>query len=248
MDITFDCQQRHALVTGGAQGIGFSIAREFLGAGAAVTIWDRDPEALAHAEQELGTFRERLTVATVDCANPDSCAAAAQRLRAPLNVLVNNAGITRDRSFAKLSDDDLARVIEVNLLGAMRVTKALLNAFEGATGPRRIVNMASVVALYGNFGQTNYAASKAGLIGFTKALARELGRKGFTVNALAPGFIRTRMVEAMPKDVVIDMEAKIPLGRLGRVEDIAQACLFLASDAAAYINGAVINVDGGLVT
>ncbi|MGZ3723782.1 MAG: SDR family oxidoreductase, partial [Bdellovibrionales bacterium] len=163
-----------------------------------------------------------------------------------LHVLVNNAGITRDKSLAKMTDDDFDKVINTNLTGVYNVTKALLNKFDAAQ-PKRIINLASIVALYGNFGQTNYVAAKAGVIGMTKTWARELGKKGFTSNAIAPGFILTKMVAAMPKDVLDGIAAKVPANRLGETRDIANACMFLASEEASYINGAVISVDGGLV-
>jgi 3-oxoacyl-[acyl-carrier protein] reductase len=170
----------------------------------------------------------------------------AEALGSNINILVNNAGITRDKSLAKMTDEDFDKVIQTNLTGVYNVTKTLLNRFD-VDSPKRIINMASVVALYGNFGQTNYAAAKAGVVGMTKTWARELGRKGFTVNAIAPGFILTKMTEAMPKEVLEGIAAKLPVGRLGETADIAAACLYLASDEAAYVNGTVLSVDGGLV-
>lgn len=243
--ISFSFKDRHILVTGGAQGIGFEIAREFLRANALVTIADYNAEALSAAEKELkghGTVHN----ARLDVTDRASCQSLANSLTRPLNVLINNAGITRDKSFAKMTEDDFDQVIKTNLTGLFNVTKALFERFDPQQ-PKRIINMASVVALYGNFGQTNYAAAKAGVVGMTKTWAKEFGRKGFTANAIAPGFIRTKMTEAMPKEVLDGIAAKVPVQRLGETSDIANACLFLASDQASYINGTVISVDGGLV-
>ena len=243
--VKFQFNDRHVLVTGGAQGIGFEVAKSFLLAGAQVTIADYSEEGLKVAEKELSSIGS-IQALRLDVTDRTSCQNLAQKLKSPLHVLVNNAGITRDKSFAKMSDADFDAVIQTNLTGVYNVTKTLLEKFD-PNQPKRIINMASVVALYGNFGQTNYVAAKAGGIGMTKTWARELGKKGFTSNAVAPGFIRTKMTEAMPEDVLKGMAAKVPLARLGETSDIANACLFLASDNAAYINGAVISVDGGLV-
>lgn len=241
----FDLKGRHALVTGGAQGIGFEIAKGYLQAGAQVTIADYSAEALKAAEAELKSFGDIAAIA-LDVTDRGSCARLATALRAPLHILVNNAGITRDKSFAKMTDEDFDKVIQTNLTGVFNVTKALFDKFDAAQ-PKRIINIASVVALYGNFGQTNYVAAKAGVVGMSKTWAKEFGRKGFTVNAIAPGFIRTKMTEAMPKEVLDGIAAKVPLQRMGEPREIAATCLFLSSDAAAYINGTVISVDGGLV-
>lgn len=241
----FDLKGRHALVTGGAQGIGFEIAKSYLQAGAKVTIADYSAEALKAAEAELKSFGDVAAVA-LDVTDRKSCASLATALRSPLHILVNNAGITRDKSFAKMTDEDFDKVIQTNLTGVFNVTKALFEKFDAAQ-PKRIINIASVVALYGNFGQTNYVAAKAGVVGMSKTWAKEFGRKGFTVNAIAPGFIRTKMTEAMPKEVLDGIAAKVPLQRMGEPSEIAATCLFLSSDSAAYINGTVISVDGGLV-
>jgi 3-oxoacyl-[acyl-carrier protein] reductase len=146
-----------------------------------------------------------------------------------------------------MTDEDFDAVLRTNLTGLYNVTKATFDTFAADCGDKRIINMASVVALYGNFGQTNYVAAKAGVIGLTKTWAREFGRKGFTVNAIAPGFTLTQMVKAMPTEIVDGLAAKVPVGRLGAPEEIAHACLFLASHEAAYINGTTVSVDGGLV-
>lgn len=243
--ITFSFANRRVLVTGGAQGIGFEIAKRFLDAGATVTIADYSEEALTSAKQELSKY-DKLKTARVDVTDRASCQKLADSMSESLHVLVNNAGITRDKSFAKMTDADFDAVIQTNLTGVYNVTKALLPKFD-ANEPKRIINMASVVALYGNFGQTNYTAAKAGVVAMAKTWAKELGRKGFTANAIAPGFIRTKMTGAMPKEVLDGIAAKVPVGKMGETSDIANACLFLASDAAGYVNGTVLSVDGGLV-
>lgn len=233
------------LVTGGAQGIGFETAKQFLNCGARVTIADYAEDALNAAKKELAGIGE-LHTARVNVTDRTSCKEMASQLKAPLHVLINNAGITRDKSFSKMTDEDFDQVIQTNLTGVYNITKTLLEKFDSSQ-PKRIINLASVVALYGNFGQTNYVAAKAGVVGMTKTWAKELGRKGFTANAVAPGFIRTKMTEAMPKEVLDGIASKVPVQRLGEPMDIAATCMFLASDWGSYINGAVISVDGGLV-
>lgn len=235
------------IVTGGAQGIGFEITRQFLAAGAKVSVWDYSTEALKACESELKSYSSLLQTVQVDVTNRESCAKAMATLPGPLDVLVNNAGITRDKSFAKMANEDWDSVIATNLTGLFNVTKAALEKFGPDSKNKRIINISSVVGLYGNFGQTNYAAAKSGVIGMTKTWAKELGRKGFTVNAIAPGFIQTAMTKAMPPEVLAQMAAKVPVARLGDTSDIAAACLFLSSQSAGYINGTVISVDGGLV-
>jgi 3-oxoacyl-[acyl-carrier protein] reductase len=162
-----------------------------------------------------------------------------------IDILVNNAGITRDSTLKKMTSEQWQQVIDVNLTGVFNCTKCVVE-YMLDKGFGRIINTSSVVALYGNFGQTNYVAAKAGLIGMTKTWAKELGRKGINVNAVAPGFIATEMVMQMPENVLDAMKSKVPVGRLGKPEEIAATYLFLASDDAAYINGAVISVDGGI--
>ncbi len=243
--IKFNFENKNVVITGGAQGIGFEVAKHFLQAGATVTVADFSPAALEITSRELGHFKT-LKAVTLDVTNRKSCTDLADGIPGNLHILVNNAGITRDKSLVKMSDDEFDQVIATNLTGVYNVTKTLLSKFD-PQAPKRIINMASIVALYGNFGQTNYVAAKAGVIGMTKTWARELGKKGFTSNAIAPGFIATKMTQAMPKEVLEGLAAKVPVGRLGATSDIAAACLFLASDSASYINGAVLSVDGGLV-
>ncbi len=247
MNIRFDFSNKNVVVTGGARGIGLEISRRFLEAGAHVAVWDYAPESLEAAKKELSAFAGRTHFQQVDVSKLASCEQAAQALPFEIDVLVNNAGITRDKSFAKMTPEDFEAVIQTNLSGVFYVTKSCSAKFKAASTNKRIISISSVVALYGNFGQTNYVAAKAGVIGMTKTWARELGRKGFTANAIAPGFTLTPMVEAMPGEARKAMEEKIPAGRLGKTEDIANACLFLATDEASYINGATLSVDGGLV-
>lgn len=245
-NLSFNLQGKSAVVTGGAQGIGFEIVKHFLVSGAQVTIWDYSEEALKKAASELAQFSGQIQTASVDVTNRASISEAVAKLQAPVDILVNNAGITRDKSFAKMSELEWDAVIATNLTGLFNVTKALFDKFNPTSNHKRIINISSVVGLYGNFGQTNYAAAKAGVIGMTKTWAKELGRKGWTSNAIAPGFIATPMTAAMPAEVLQQMASKVPVARLGDVADIANAVLFLSSEQASYINGAVISVDGGL--
>jgi 3-oxoacyl-[acyl-carrier protein] reductase len=187
---------------------------------------------------------------TVNVAKYEEVAAAVETIiseTGKIDVLVNNAGILRDATLVKMTPEQWQQVIDVNLTGVFNCTKAVsTHMIEKQSG--RIINATSVVGLYGNFGQTNYVAAKSGLIGMTKVWARELGRKGINVNAVAPGFIATEMVASMPEKVINIMKEKTPLGRLGTPEDIANAYLFLAGDESSYINGTVLSVDGGVIS
>lgn len=247
MGLKFDFGKKSIVVTGGAQGIGFQTVRSFLEAGAHVTVWDYNTESLEVAQKELCGFASQVRFIQTDVTDVSSCQKAAQETGV-IDALINNAGITRDKSLAKMTHDDFNRVIQTNLTGLFNVTKSFLdqNLFREGSRNNRIINLASVVALYGNFGQTNYVAAKAGVIGMTKTWAKELGRKGFTVNAVAPGFIQTPMTGAMPPEVLKSITDKVPVQRMGTVEDISNACLYLASEQASYVNGAVLSVDGGV--
>ena len=245
MSLTFHFQNRAVVVTGAARGIGLEVARLFLDSGAKVVVWDDSDDLLNEARKILKS--PNAFFKTVDVTVPKAIEQAASALPFAIDILINNAGITRDKSLAKMTDEDFSSVIDTNLGGVFHVTQKLLPKFSATSANKRIINISSVVALYGNFGQTNYVAAKAGVIGMTKTWARELARKGFTVNAIAPGFTATPMVDTMPSDVRDSMALKVPVGRLGSTADIANACLFLASDEASYINGAVLSVDGGLV-
>ena len=247
MSITFNFSEKNVVVTGGARGIGLQITRQFLEAGATVAIWEFSNESIEAARRDLQSFGSRVHFQQVDVSKAASCEAAAQALPFEVDVLVNNAGITRDKSFAKMSAEDFDAVIDTNLGGVFHVTKSLLGRFKAASQNKRIINISSVVAMNGNFGQTNYVAAKAGVIGMTKTWSRELARKGFTSNAIAPGFTLTPMVELMPAEARKAVEEKIPAGRWGKPQDIANTCLFLASDEASYVSGTVVSVDGGLV-
>jgi len=237
-------QDRVVVVTGGAAGLGAAAVRRFAAAGAVVECWDLDDAAgEALASELVRVVYRRVDVA--DSAAVDAAMAAVHVDHGRLDVLINNAGITRDATLLKMEDDQFDRVVAVNLKGVFNCGRAA-GRIMVAQGSGVIVNTSSVVALYGNFGQSNYVATKSGVIGMTKVWARELGRKGVRVNAVAPGFIATEMVQAMPEKVRTMMAEKAPMQRLGQPEEIAEAYLFLASDRASFVNGAVLGVDGGL--
>ncbi|MGE5432098.1 MAG: 3-oxoacyl-[acyl-carrier-protein] reductase [Syntrophomonadaceae bacterium] len=241
-------ENRVAIVTGGAQGIGKAAILKFASEGATCVIWDVNEGKGNELVKELEADGTKALFIKVDVTSPESTENAAREVLGKygkIDILVNNAGITRDASFMKMTFEQWKQVIDVNLSGVFNCTKAVVPSMvENKSG--KIINTSSVVGLYGNFGQTNYVATKSGVIGMTKTWARELGRKGINVNAVAPGFIATDMVAAMPENVLEGMRAKTPLGRLGTPEDIANAYLFLASDEACYVNGAVLSVDGGI--
>lgn len=245
---------RVALITGASRGIGAAIALRLARDGCDVALnWVRDDtrenlaEAEAVAEQARALDVEALCV-EADVTDRDAVGAmvgeVSDRL-GPVAVLVNNAGITRDRTLRKLAPEDWDGVLAVNLTGAFNCCRAVIEGMTDA-GWGRIVSVSSVVALLGNFGQTNYAASKAGLIGLTKSLAREVARRGVTVNAVAPGFIETEMTAAIPPEVAEQIVTSIPMGSMGTPLDVANAVAFLASDEARYITGHVLSVNGGM--
>ncbi|MDY0344524.1 MAG: 3-oxoacyl-ACP reductase FabG [Lentimicrobium sp.] len=241
-------EDKVAIITGGADGIGKATAELFAAEGAKVAIWDLNTEkGEALVKQLKANDGEAIFVRvnTADMAAVEKAAAIVMEKYGRIDILLNNAGITRDASMKKMTTDQWQQVIDVNLSGVFYCTKAV-SPFMLENGYGRIISTSSVVALYGNFGQTNYVAAKAGVIGMTKTWAREFGRKGITVNAIAPGFISTEMVAAMPEQVLAGMREKVPVGRLGEPKEIAYAFLFLASDEAAYVNGTVLSVDGGI--
>ena len=238
---------RVAFVTGAGRGIGAATARALAGAGAAVMALDREAPTVDAVAAELRAAGAEAESAAVDVTDDGDVRAAVERTMARwgrIDVLVNNAGIVRDATLAKVSDADWALTLDVNLRAAMACARAVVPHMRAA-GRGRILSASSVVARSGNFGQSAYVASKAGIIGLTRVWARELGPHGITANAVAPGFIDTPMLESIPAVYREQAVARIPAGRTGRPEEVAAVYLFLASDLAAFMNGAVVGVDGG---
>lgn len=241
-------ENKIAVITGGADGIGKATSERFAEEGATVIVWDMNQEKGEETVAEInksGGLALFMRVNTAKYDEVDKATKLCVENFGRIDILINNAGITRDSSIKKMTPETWQQVIDVNLTGVFNCCKCVSDVMV-ENGWGRIVNASSVVALYGNFGQTNYVATKAGLIGMSKTLAKELGRKGITVNAVAPGFIATEMVKKMPPEVLKSMEDKVPLKRLGMPAEIAATYAFLASDDAAYINGTVISVDGGI--
>jgi len=229
-----------ALVTGGSRGIGAAIVRELAGAGADVVLGYRS--GADEAEALAGEVGARAVQADVSA--PDEAARLVEQA-GDVDILVNNAGLTRDGLLARMSDDDWREVIETNLSSVFYTCRAVTRPMMKKRGGA-IVNVSSIVGLHGNWGQTNYAASKAGIIGFTKSLARELGSRGVRANVVAPGYVTTRLTEVIPEQAKELMLANTPLARFGEPPDVARAVRFLCSDEAAFITGEVLLVDGGL--
>jgi 3-oxoacyl-[acyl-carrier protein] reductase len=241
-----DLTGKTAFVTGSTRGIGLAIARALHGAGAKVAIVGRDRARAEAVAAELG---ERTAAVACDVALADQVEAAiasAERALGPIDILVNNAGVTRDNILLRLTEADWDAVLDANLKGAFLTTRAVIKGMMKRRAGR-IVNVTSIVGLTGNKGQANYAASKAGLIGFTKSVAKEYASRGVLANCVAPGFIDTDMTAALPDEARATLLQDIALGRLGRPEDVAGAVLFLASDLAGYVTGQVLVVDGGMV-
>ncbi|MDR3328413.1 MAG: beta-ketoacyl-ACP reductase [Prevotellaceae bacterium] len=239
-----------AIITGGADGIGKATALRFAREEAVVVVWDMNEEKGKETVALLalqGATANFMKVNTANFAEVEAATKQVVELYGKVEILINNAGITRDATLKKMTPELWQQVIDVNLTGVFNCAKCAAEVMS-ENGWGRIINASSVVALYGNFGQTNYVATKAGLIGMTKTMAKELGKKGITVNAVAPGFILTDMIKKMPAEVLKSMEDKVPVKRLGQPEEIAAAYAFLASDDAAYINGTVLSVDGGITT
>jgi 3-oxoacyl-[acyl-carrier protein] reductase len=239
---------RVALVTGASRGIGEAIARRLAAEGAAVVAAARTEEALEKVVGEIASVGGKASALRLDLADANSIEAATKAALAThgqVDVLVNNAGVTEDNLLLRMSRESWDRVLGTNLTGVFLLTQAVVKSMVKRRYGR-IVNITSVVGLMGNAGQANYAASKAGLVGFTKSVARELASRNVTCNAVAPGFIRTAMTEKMTETAREMLVGQIPLGRLGAPEDVAAAVSFLASEEAAYITGHVLNVSGGL--
>jgi 3-oxoacyl-[acyl-carrier protein] reductase len=246
MTTVIDLTGKVAFVTGSTRGIGLALARALHDAGAKVAIAGRDQERARAVAAELG---ERTTGVGCDVAvaeQVEAALAAAESALGPLDILVNNAGLTRDNILLRLTDAEWDAVLDANLKGAFHTTRiAIKGMMKRRSG--RIINVTSIVGLSGNKGQANYAASKAGLIGFTKSVAKEYAGRGILANCIAPGYIETDMTSGLPEAAKATLLQGIALGRMGRPEDVAGAALFLASDLASYITGQVLVVDGGMV-
>ena len=239
-------QDRVAIITGGSRGIGKAIAMELAGKGANIAIVDIiEAEATIAEIAALGVEAKAYKADVSNEEQVNAFVSAVVDEFGKVDILINNAGITRDNLIMRMSADEFDKVIQVNLRSAWLCAKAVIRPMMRKRYGR-IVNMASISGEMGQAGQTNYSASKAGLIGFTKALAREVASRNITVNAVAPGFINTALTQDLPEDIVKQLLDYIPLGRWGEVEDIAKATAFLASDDAAYITGHVLSVNGGM--
>ncbi|NOY22599.1 MAG: 3-oxoacyl-ACP reductase FabG [Acidobacteria bacterium] len=233
-----------AVVTGASRGIGRAIAEKLHSAGADVVLVARNQALLKETSNAMGGAM----VMPMDVSSADEVQVGFRKIiqeKGKIDILVNNAGITRDNLLLRLKEEDIQRVLDVNLKSIFFTSKNVLRPMMKQR-KGRIINISSVIGLMGNSGQSNYAASKAGIIGFTKSLAREVGSRNITVNVVAPGFIETDMTAELPETVQKEMAASIALGRFGSTEDVANAVLFLASDLAAYVTGEVMNVTGGM--
>jgi 3-oxoacyl-[acyl-carrier protein] reductase len=244
----FRLDDKTALVTGASQGIGEAIARRLADQGARVVLAARNEEKLRRLAAEIDAGGGCARPLTLDVSQPETFAERLKSLPADfaaVDILVNNAGITADNLLARMSLDDWERVLRTNLTGAFALTKEVVR---GMMKKRwgRVINVSSVVGLMGNAGQANYAAAKAGLIGFTKSMAREIGSRNITVNAVAPGYIETAMTDKLPAAAREELTGAIALKRLGTVADVAWAVLYLASEEAGYITGQALNISGGL--
>ena len=241
-------QNKVAVITGAASGIGLATAVKFAQEGAFIAICDLNQAGIDAAIKEVEAVGGQALGYIVDVTKPDQIAAMRDALLAEkgrIDVLVNNAGIVMDAQIIKMTEDQFDKVIDINLKGTYNMARALVDTMV-AQGAGVILNASSVVGVYGNFGQTNYAATKFGVIGMVKTWAKELGKKGIRANAVCPGFVATPILKAMPEKVLQGMEEKVPMRRLADPSEIANVYAFLASDEASYINGAAIEVTGGL--
>jgi 3-oxoacyl-[acyl-carrier protein] reductase len=233
-----------AIITGAAKGIGFSTAQRFAQEGAIVIIADMNLESVKEAAAKIPNA-EGFVMNVTDRASIQAVVDQVMQKHGRIDILINNAGITQDARLVKMTEAQFDAVIDVNLKGVFNCTQLIVpHMLEAKSGA--IVNASSVVGIYGNFGQTNYSATKFGVIGFTKTWARELGSKGIRVNAICPGFIATEMVKAMPENILQDIEKRSWLGRLGTPEEIANVYLFLVSNEASFVNGVALEVSGGI--
>ncbi|KAB2336332.1 3-oxoacyl-ACP reductase FabG [Cytobacillus depressus] len=237
-----------AVITGAANGLGLEAAITFVREGAKVALVDYDTTGQERAKelQEQGADVEFFQADVANRESVDHMVIGVVKRFEKIDILINNAGITRDGMLTKLSQEDFQMVIDVNLTGVFNCTQAVVQHMI-AGGKGKIVNTSSVSGVYGNVGQTNYAATKAAVVGMTKTWAKELGRKGINVNAVAPGFIETSMITSVPDKVIAELKQLIPLQRLGKPSDIANAYLYLASDESDYVNGTTLHVDGGIM-
>ncbi len=233
-----------AMITGAAKGIGFSTAQRFAGEGAIVILADMNLESVKGAAAQIPSA-QAYAMNVTDRASIQAVVDQVMQKQGRIDILINNAGITQDARLVKMTEAQFDAVIDVNLKGVFNCTQLIVpHMLEAKSGA--IVNASSVVGIYGNFGQTNYSATKFGVIGFTKTWARELGPKGIRVNAICPGFIATEMIKAMPENILQDIKRRSWLGRLGTPEEIASVYLFLASNEASFINGVALEVSGGI--
>jgi 3-oxoacyl-[acyl-carrier protein] reductase len=238
-----------AVITGAGRGIGRAIALKFAAAGADIACVSRTADNAERVAEEVRALGRKAWAHAVDVADAACVTAAAEKILAEagkVDILVNNAGVTRDGLLMRMSEADWEAVLDTNLKGAFLFTQAFSRSFLRQRAGR-IINISSVIGLIGNAGQCNYAASKAGLLGFTKAVAKEFASRGVTVNALAPGFIETDMTAAIPAEMKTGLLKLIPLNRLGRPEDVAEGALYLAGPGACYVTGQVLAIDGGMV-
>ena len=239
-------ENKVCIVTGGGRGIGQATAEKFIGESATVIIADFDEATGTATAEYLG---DQCSFVKTDVSQSESVQSLIKRVKADhgsIDVIVNNAGILQDQTLEKMDEEEFDKVIQVNMRGVYLCTKYATEVMR-EQGSGVILNASSVVARFGNFGQTNYVAAKAGLEGMTKVWARELGKHGIRVNAVAPGFIKTDMIAGMPEKIIKMMEANVPLKRWGKPEDVADLYCFLASDEASYISGVILPVDGGVV-